>query len=1232
MMRRLLRLLKAVAALALLIGLLYACVYLLEGRGYFEQRIASEFGRYVGGLIDVESATLSLLDRRLEARGLTHRVKAGDEASIEVPEIDFLLPLRWPDGGPYTPDRISVREPFMRLKESADGVLSPIDLFKPWVPTEFVPAVLISDGTLILTGTGPLNQFLDRLLRSSAVAERRAESVTIATFPEQLPSPDVFGLDGTLQLPGISQVSIHGGLGRDNSFRLRAEVADLNLVGGRLAEALDPRLASRISEYLVRGRANVEFTFATPPSDERGAESGEMHARLKLTGLDFGLPHFDTLFEGAWGAASFDGRSLFLHELWVPDGPEVVDRYRVDGVLDDLFEDSAWRLTLRADNVRSDGIVNGALVWPEIRQAIDDYAPQGTVRFFAEVSRRVGEDPFVRWRVDSKQVSGSFVYHRDPDDPPDEGVGFPYRLEQLHGTVSGAGNRIEIRGVTGIHNGGQLAHVGGWVEIRSESNAYEINVAADQVPVDATLKQALESAAPGSGALVDRFRPEGLVDVEVTAWRAGGADPSHVRGTVRTKGSRLLFEDVPIPLEQVTGTLEFEDDLYRLIDVNGQHGSAQVSVNGTIDGSVDPPALNLIVSARDVPVDDLAVWEALGRLLPDAATSEAGFGGAGMVSMLAPKGTVDLEVELIREPGGDLRFRALLFPRGIDILPDWFPIPIKGVVGQVVLGDLHDNDPLDRRFYVSIDRLEGNYRGARLQAFGRYGDGIKRSLYLRGDHVRLSKEMLDEVGGAIQSRAEKKGLELASLLEHFGASGALSFHYRLGEAADLAAGRPDLRGGLLDLILEGIDARSAVLPGDFIQDLRGRVRIDFAGDQAEIRGLRGDLAAGLGSLHSDLVYVAMIPEGVQLNGDVDFGRLPFGPRLALLLPAALARFFHSHADTGTLEARLPSFRLKLLWPRDGGGLNLDQFSFRGQVNLDDCAIREPVSLRGINANLGLSGSGNLSEPGSITVQGQLADLAFQVGDFALRNLKAFLTFEDGLVSVSELSGPFLGGQLPPEWNRVQFGTGPNAEISGRVAFENADLKPVLSGLTQVQRDVAGKVSLGFEFKGQAASLASMTGHGDIKIVDGQIWELPVLAALYRASLGLVLGAGGKPTFDNGVIEFSLSQGKLILERFELNAPVASSPVGLMLTGRGVVGPTGVDLRVVPQVIAVNVPILSKAIDLLKRGILNYRIFGPLGNPRVVYWNAAADVMAPNQDVTRLPRLAPRIAPDWSRGF
>ena len=1230
-MRRLYRLLKAMAVLGILVGLLYGTLCVMEGRGYFDRRISEEFGRYVGGLIDVGSSRLNLLERTLEAEDLSLRLKAGDDACVSVPEMKFHLPLALPDDGPYIPDLIVVKNPFMVMVEAADGSLSPIDLIKPWVPTQFVPAVSISDGSVVLKGVGPLNQLLDRLLKPGSELERWVEGVNVATFPEQLPSPDVFGIGGSLQLRGISEVSVSGGLGRDNSFRLSAEVAALDLSEQHLLNALNPQLSRRVSEHLVRGKANVNFAFSTPPSEALGGEPGELYARLSLSDLDLRFPYFDTVFKGASGTASFDGRSLFVHDFWVPDGRE---RMRIDGVLDDVFEDSGWRLTLRAETLRLEGQAAGALSWEPVKRAIMDFSPRGTYRFFAEVSRHPVQEPVIRWRVEPKQANASFVSHRSDGDPPEKGFGFPYRLFDLTGTVSGVDRHVEIRDVKGRHNGGGLASVGGWVEIpEGRHSDYVVNVAADDAPIDDDLKNALETASPGSRALLDRFRPEGSVNLDVTAWRGPDDAAGHIRGVVESNGGSCLFDEVPLPLERVAGRVEFEDDEYRIVGVSGWYGDAKITVDGKVRADGDQIGLDLSVSARDVPLNDRQIWEVLGEFLPNEDGSGRFGGGPALMTMLSPNGTADFDVKLEQQLGGELRFRALVYPRGVEILPTWFPVPIKGVIGKITLGNLHPGDPDDRRYQMRFDRLEGLYRQTAILGWGQFGEGIETSLHVRGDRVALSNEIIVELGEAVRNRAEEKGPELARILEDLHAEGNVSFHYRLGEAANRVAVGENPRGGLLDLVLKGVDAHAAVLPGESVHNLRGTVRFDFAGDRIEVHELRGELAADLGEIRSKSVTMEMVERGVRLTGDAVFDQLPFGPPLALLLPKRLGCFFEQGITSGSLAAELKRVELEIGWPSAEGRPKLESISFDGLVNLEQCEINRPVSLRGIDAKLDVSGSGSLSGTPSVRFTGRLRDLGGRLGAIQLSGLEADLIVDERSVELNRISGKFLSGDLREELNQVRVGFGgEESQVSGHLEFENADLSALLTRLGQSQRGVGGKVSLVFDFDGDASSPASLKGTGLVEIVDGQIWELPVLATLYTASLGLVFGSKGKPTFDSGIIEFQLSHGKLIVDRFELNAPVASTPVGLMLTGRGVLGPTGVDLRVVPRIIAVNVPILSPAIDLLKRGLLNYRIYGPLANPRIAYWNAAADVMSPNQDVTRLPRLAPRIAMDWDRRF
>lgn len=1213
------RLFKAALLLVLLVGLFYAVVAVLESRGYFERQMREQFGRYVGGSVDVGGAELRVAARQLEASELTLRVEPDAEPAVVVPEMVFHLPLTVPEEGPYMPDQIQVWRPELRLEERADGTLSPLHLIKPWVPTKFIPTVSIADGTVLLSGDGPLSRFLDTLLRDGL--ERRIRGVEIATFPEPMPSPQLFGFDGRLELPGVSEVQVRGSLARSNAFHLLARIKDLELSDPNLIETLDERLARRFTRHVVKGNAALTFTYRTPPAEVLGDQPGEIRSTLVLN--DGALRHeaLTGLVEGIRGEASFDGQHLFLHQLVVPDPAGTIE---MDGVLNDLFEDAGWRLTMRSDSMSFQDSLIARIVQPELRQAIDDYSPVGTARMFCEVSADPGGELSARWSIVPLVASGSFTGHPDEGDGP---VGFPYRLDDLVGEVSGEGNRLTINRVRGKHNGGKQAQVEGWVEILPVRNLFEINVTADDAPIDAELIAALDYTEPGSAELVHRFQPQGLVDVAVSAWRDPGGGETRTRGRITTENARALFDAVPIPMERIKGAVEFEDDIFRILDVTGHNGEATFVVSGTVDARQESVGLDLKVSATNVPANEKALWDALRDNLGEGAGDMS-----GLIDLLRPEGSFDLELELKQTPGGELRFRALIFPRGIDLLPSWFPVPLTGVLGRVVLGNLHPHDEEDTRFYVLVDHLEGRHSDSVITGFGHYGEGLVESLQVQGDHVELTTDLLGQIGEAVISSAEEKGRELARLLDVVEADGTLSFRYRHGEAAQRSAEGDQLKGDdVLDLYLEEVDFRAPVLPGEQVSDLVGTIRFDFAGDRLDAVQLAGVLPRGLGQVRTERMRLAMDDQGIFFSGDVDFPALPFDQDLTLLMTPTVGSYFRSKTPGGHLAVHLDHLELRLPFSEDGSTVSPAGVRFDGQVELADCSIGLPVRLEKLSGRLDLEGEGDLSRPGNLRLGGTFRDVALHAGRVGLEGLSATLLVTEDRIELSEVTGPFAGGTLPKEQNHLVIDTSARGSVRGNVALRDASLRELLTQIAPAGRDVAGFVSLDFGFKGVGDNLASLTGDGLMEIREGELWDLPVLAALYSFSLGLFLGEEGRPTFENGTIDFRLTEGKIVLRRFELEAPVARTPVGMMLTGKGVVGPTGVDLRVVPQVILIDT-LITPALNLLKRGLINYRIHGPLGNPRVTYWNAAADVMSPNQDVTRLPRLAPRGDADWKKRF
>ncbi len=1213
------RLVKVLVALAVACGVLLGAVWVLEACGFFAGKIRTALLCYTDGVIDVGGADLDLLPLTVHATDLTLGPAEGSGGSLLLPRAEFHLPFRL--GGDLVPERVEVVAPLLRLRERADGSLSPLDLLKPWVPTTEVPVVTVSGGSVVLEGEGQLCVLLGLLLRADL--ERRVEDVHLVTFPQASASPELIGLSGTLALPGTGTVALSGGLARDESFRLTAALRGLDLASERLLAALHPRLRAFLADHGVRGTVDLSAALEGTVKNAAvaaAAEAEEPSVRAWLALRDGSFRHeaFATPIAVPRGEASFAGASLALHELLIANGASALV---ADGLWHDVLHDGAWRLTLNSLSVTpQDPLVQG-LVHPGIRRAIDDFSPEGTFALRCEVARPAGGAPAARWGIEPGAASASFTGHADAA-RPGRWIGFPYRLRELTGEVSGEDTLIHIRSLRGRHNGGGQAVIDGFVDVRAEGTAYQVRVAGDAVPVDATLRDALERTAPGSGAVIDRFAPAGAVDLDVVVWAAAADAEATVRGRVAARGGTVRLADFPLPLGSVSGAVEFDGDVYRIDGVSAEHGETRVRVTGTVDARGDDVGLDLQISATSLRADDAEFRAALEHALAGAPAD-----CRGLFSLLDLSGSFDLELEVLKDPGGETRFRAIVFPRDMELIPSWLPIPVKGVWGRVVLGNLHDRDRDDARFYVHLDELCGRLGEADVLGWGWLGEGMGQSVHVVGRNALLSEFLLGQLVDAAGKAVAGEGRGAVSMLRGASASGSVSFHYRHDTAQEDEPARDTL-----DLRFENVTCVSEVLPGGTLRELKGRALVDFGRGQVDLEGLDGRLADPLGRVGSKRLRLNLGETCVRLSGDIDLETKPFTPALSPLVPPGLREFFRSRQPSGSFRSQLSSFDAELLFPGDGQPAALGGMSFAGETVFTDCRIGRPLALEGISGRLELSGSGSLAPQGECRIEGRLTDLALRIGVLSFHGLGAGLSASKDVVEVTGLHGAFAGGLLPEGENHLRVETTPQGRIEGTLTVQDADLALLAREVVQLPGEISGSVSLEFRFQGAGESLGAITGGGTITIEDGRLWELPLLARLYESSLGLALGAAEKPTFKKGLIEYRLAEGMLVLDNFELRAPVALAPVGLTLSGRGVVGPTGVDLRVVPQVISFRLPFLSPALDLLKRGLINYRIYGPLGNPRVSYWNAAIDVMAPNQDVTRLPRLAPRKAADWSRRF
>ena len=144
---------------------------------------------------------------------------------------------------------------------------------------------------------------------------------------------------------------------------------------------------------------------------------------------------------------------------------------------------------------------------------------------------------------------------------------FPYRVENLTGTVDFTPQGIFLRNIRGTHNEGSV-EVNGWFEQLKRWSAVRITATGRNIRIDEDLYAAVSEKFRKVGR---RFDPQGLLDIELALSRPGGrpGEPAKWQSNTLLMFNDLAacYESFPYPLEQVSGSIVIDQDQVQVADV-----------------------------------------------------------------------------------------------------------------------------------------------------------------------------------------------------------------------------------------------------------------------------------------------------------------------------------------------------------------------------------------------------------------------------------------------------------------------------------------------------------------------------------------------------------------------------------------------------------------------------------------------------------------------------------------
>ncbi len=595
------------------------------------------------------------------------------------------------------------------------------------------------------------------------------------------------------------------------SPQLAAQLGDLGIDEGALTVSLTRE--PRAGEGEIEVSARFEGTVVEPPQklpggilvDARTREQvaevfqrARIDLRLSERGIDIGrlAPELPEGSIEATGFIADDGRTVDLMVVF-------------KGV---RFQDETIRKVLGPE---------GELVY-------DEFEPRGVIDVTLHIRKEPGSE--ISWDAYATIDDGAFRYvgTRNAEGQPQ---GFPYEMSQVSGVIYFQKDLVQFEDIVGFNGGATVrilshrdhAWTGGEtgrIKLTDAGPDIRITVEAVDVPVDATLQEAIEGSEVGP--LLDRFEVEGildrvLVDVIRDPLRDEGA-PAQVR--VEFSNERFRYLDFPLVLDDVTGVATMTRPPlpeggrgHRVtVDVAGEADGAPVSVRADVD--LLHKRGRLRVEATNVPLEG-----EVAQTINTAPLTREGI--ASVWRYLDPRGRADVLADLPLEDDPDplqLKIRLLGAAVRLDAEEAELPLVVTDLDGVIaVSGDVVTLEDLRGKLGDDPVRIDGTIRG---------GTEGEWDLTVKTERLRLDLDLLRRLPHYLgEEHLLPGGLELES-------GGHLALTLRLRRQAG--------PGETLHAEVETreVDARLRLPQGSTLA-LRGK-RLAVVGGDVTIEGMRGE--------------------------------------------------------------------------------------------------------------------------------------------------------------------------------------------------------------------------------------------------------------------------------------------------------------------------------------------------------------------------------------------------------
>jgi uncharacterized protein involved in outer membrane biogenesis len=729
---------------------------------------------------------------------------------------------------------------------------------------------------------------------------------------------------------------------------------------------------------------------------------------------------------------------------------------------------------------------------------------------------------------------------------------FPLPLENVSASLRWDGVRATLERLEGRSCGGNVLVTGSMQGLSPDAD-FELKVKAENLQIT---KAVCEKLPPQMARFGADFSPRGNLaltsDVKQTR---GQLVANHV---ATLNGMSILYADFPYPVDNVTGTLTYneEGETPELeIKLAGLANRRPVKMTGKVYGpglrpNVDArPGFHLEITGNNLPIDERLI-----AALPDAPER--------VTRQFKPTGLVDVRAELHRQPGNGTAPRMPLESRYVirfheaTMRYEKFPYPVEDVEGTL---ELHGGNRWTFTGFKGRHK-DGQFTGSAKSIPTPAGDQIE--IRVTGVNALLDGEMEAALSGKI-----RKTYRL------FNPAGRVDFTAKV----DILGKKPP------DLDLRVTARNCAMKPSCFpylLTNVTGTFH--YAKDRvtlAEFRARHGDAVIKLGR-EGDGGEVLLRP-GSGFRADlrqIHAQPLTVDQDFLQAVPPLVRKAFE------TLRPNRPVRIITDLVIDDPGPGRTVMYEWEGHVAFADTTLQcgfaldhvtGLVACRGNFDGLTLEAAGNV-----LLDQVVLGSQVFRDVHGEMKLTRQALVFPGLRASVhgGEVYGPI----------RVDF----DPELRYRVDLtaSQIDLEKFARETLHRSGQVKGKAGARLELSGRGGDLSTLRGSGSLRIPEAKLYDLPLVLDLLSALSGhLPKGSA----FQEGYADFTIEGERLRVSRLEL----LGDAVSLRGTGEMKVDGSDLQLQMYGLLWGRTLPLLPPLIDKippwLSKRLMLIRVEGSL---------------------------------------